>query len=132
MDADAEFDALAWRDLGVALSPSPVGLRWRNSPRRRRLRNSTIAPSPVRLTTRPWCTAMRMDQSASERPKPRQNPVLVCARKTRVADDIGHKDRHQFLGLARALAAGGVWFSLPLLLLVNFIPKDRSTTTFGY
>ena len=65
------------------------------------LRNSTIAPSPVRLTT---LTVVhgdgRIDQVASERPQPRQNPVLVGSRKPRIADDVGHQDRGQFSGLA--------------------------------
>ena len=49
MDADAEFNALVGRDLGVALGHRPLDFT---------LRNSTIAPSPVRLTTRPWWTAI--------------------------------------------------------------------------
>ena len=35
----------------------------------------------------------RVDQVASERPQPRQNPVLVGSGKPRIADDIGHQDR---------------------------------------
>ena len=41
----------------------------------------------------------RIDQVASERPQPRQNPVLVGSGKPRIADDIGHQDRGQFPGL---------------------------------
>jgi hypothetical protein len=32
----------------------------------------------------------RIDQVASERPQPRQNPVLIGSGKPRIADDVGH------------------------------------------
>ena len=65
------------------------------------LRNSTMLPSPVRLTMRPWCTAMvGIDQVAAQRPQPRQNSVLVGSGKPRVADHVGHQDRGQFSGFA--------------------------------
>ena len=41
-----------------------------------------------------------IDQVASERPQPRQNPVLVGSGQPRIADDVGHQDRSQFSGLA--------------------------------
>ena len=44
----------------------------------------------------------RIDQVASERPQPRQNPVLVGSRKPRIADDVRHQDRRQFSGLAHS------------------------------
>src|SRR5271165_5231741 len=42
----------------------------------------------------------RIDQVASERPQPRQNPVLVGPGKPRIADNVGHQDRGQFSGFA--------------------------------
>ena len=70
------------------------------------LRNSTIAPSPVRLTTRPWWTAMvGIDQVAAERPQPRQNPVLVGSGKPRIADDVGHQDRRELSSFAHGANA---------------------------
>ena len=41
-----------------------------------------------------------INQVASERPQPRQNPVLVGSGEPRIADDTGHQDRGQFSGLA--------------------------------
>jgi hypothetical protein len=35
----------------------------------------------------------RVDEIASERPEPRQDSVLVSARKPRIADDIRCQDR---------------------------------------
>jgi hypothetical protein len=32
----------------------------------------------------------RIDQIASERPQPRQNPVLVGSGEPQIADDVGH------------------------------------------
>jgi hypothetical protein len=40
-----------------------------------------------------------IDQVASERPQPRQNPVLVGAGKPRIAGDVGHQDRRELSGL---------------------------------
>jgi hypothetical protein len=55
------------------------------------LRNSTIAPSPVALDDAAVVHGDgRIDQVASERPQPRQNPILVRSGKPRIADDIGH------------------------------------------
>ena len=68
----------------------------------RKVRNSTMPPSPVRLTTRDG----RIDQVASERLEPRQNPVLVGSRKPRIADDVGHQDRGQFAGFAHRAPLG--------------------------
>jgi hypothetical protein len=65
------------------------------------LRNSTIAPSPVRLTTWPLCTAMVGSiRSLRSARSPRQNPVLVGSGQQRIADHVGHQDRGQFSGLA--------------------------------
>ena len=66
------------------------------------LRNSTMLPSPVRLSDGAHgCHGDgRIDQIAPERPQPRQNPVFVGSGQPRIADDIGHQDRGQFSRLA--------------------------------
>jgi hypothetical protein len=44
----------------------------------------------------------RINKVASERPQPRQNPVLVGSRKPRIADDVGHQDRGELPSLAHS------------------------------
>ena len=46
-----------------------------------------------------------IDQIATERPEPRQNPVLVRPGEPRIADDVGHQDRGEFSGLAHGAEA---------------------------
>ena len=64
------------------------------------LRNSTSAPSPVRLTTRPLCTAIvgstRSLRSARSRASVRSSS---SAGQPAVADNIRRKDRREFPGL---------------------------------
>jgi hypothetical protein len=47
----------------------------------------------------------RVDQIASERPQPRQNPVLVGSGKPRKSDDVGYQDRREFPCLAHGASA---------------------------
>ena len=47
----------------------------------------------------------RIDQVASERPQPRQNPVLVGSGKPRIADHVGHQDRRELSSLAHGANA---------------------------
>ena len=42
----------------------------------------------------------RINEVASERPQPRQNPVLIGSGKPRVADNVGHQGRGEFSRLA--------------------------------
>ena len=100
MDADPKFDALVGRDLSVALDHRPLDFngavhRVDDTPE---LDDCAVAgalddPAVVHGDG-------RIDQVASERPQPRQNPVLVGSGKPRIADDVGHQDRRQFSGLA--------------------------------
>ena len=100
MDADPKFDALVRRDPSVALDHRPLDFNGAvhcvdDTPE---LDNCAIAgalddPAVVHGDG-------RIDQVASERPQPRQNPVLVGSGKPRIADDVGHQDRGQFSGLA--------------------------------
>ena len=53
MDADPKFDALVRRDPSVALEHRPLDF---NGAVHRVDDAATMLPSPVRLTTRPWCT----------------------------------------------------------------------------
>ena len=63
------------------------------------LRNSTMAPSPVRLTTRPlWTAIVRVNQIAAERPQPRQYPILIGASEPAVSDHVRHQNRCELPG----------------------------------
>jgi hypothetical protein len=56
-----------------------------------------IEPSPVRLTTRPLCTAIVGSMRfAAERPEAGKCTVFVCAGQTAESDDVGGKDRSEF------------------------------------
>src|ERR1700729_3608739 len=115
MDADPKFNALVGRDLCVALDHSPLDFNGAingvdDAPE---LDNCAIAgalddPAVVHGDG-------RIDQVASERPQPRQNPVLVGSGKPRIADDVGHQDRRDLSSLAhgasaeaRSLVTGGM------------------------
>ena len=43
-----------------------------------------------------------IDQIASEPPKTRKSPILVCAGEPAVADHVGDQDRRDFPGLAHS------------------------------
>jgi hypothetical protein len=65
------------------------------------LRNSTTAPSPVRLDDAPVMhREYGIDQVAPQRPQPSEDAILVRASKPGVADDVGYQDRREFPGLA--------------------------------
>jgi hypothetical protein len=90
MDADAELDAPVGRDLGVALGHCPLDF------------NGKIhcIDNAAELDDCPVAGALddpavmhrdgRINEVASERPQPRQNPVLVGSGQPRIADDVGH------------------------------------------
>ena len=89
MNANPELDALLGRHAGVALDESGC----RSTAQRTAsttLRNSMIEPSPVRLTTRPWCTEMigsiRSLRSVRSRASVRSSsaPVALRSRSGRV------------------------------------------------
>ena len=81
MDADPKFDALVRRDLSVALDHRPLDFNGAvhcvdDTPE---LDNCAIAGA---LDDAPMVDRDgRIDQVASERPQPRQNPVLVGSGK---------------------------------------------------
>ena len=45
-----------------------------------------------------------VNQIAAERPQPRQNPILVCPSKPRIADHVGHHYRRELSSLAHGAA----------------------------
>jgi hypothetical protein len=107
MDADPKFDALVRRDPSVALDHRPLDFNGAvhcvdDTPE---LDNCAVAgalddPAVVHGDG-------RIDQVASERPQPRQNPVLVGSGEPRVADNVGHQDRGQFSRLAHGVVRRG-------------------------
>ena len=71
------------------------------------LRNSTSAPSPVRLTTRPVMHGDgRVDEVAAQRPEPRERALLVRAGEPAVADHVGGEDRGKLPGFGHGVASG--------------------------
>jgi hypothetical protein len=50
----------------------------------------------------------RIDQVAAQRPKPRQNAILVRSREPAIADDIRDQNRRNFPGLAHGAPSGSV------------------------
>ena len=96
----AKFDALVRRDLSVALDHRPLDFNGAVHcvDDAAELDNCAVAGA---LDDAPVVDRDgRIDQVASERPQPRQNPVLVGSGKPRIADDVGHQDRGEFSGLA--------------------------------
>ena len=96
MDADPKFDALVRRDPSVALDHRPLDF------------NGAVhcVDDAAELDDAAVARALddasmvdrdgRVDQVASERSQPRQNPVLVGSGKPRIADHVGHQDRRDF------------------------------------
>ena len=100
MDADPKFDALVRRDPSVALDHRPLDFNGAVHcvDDAAELDNAAVAGAlddPAMMHG-----DGRVDQIAAQRPKPSENPVLVRARKPRVADHVGHKDRRQLSGFA--------------------------------
>ena len=59
-----------------------------------------MLPSPVRLTMRPWWSAMVGSmRSLRSALKPRQGAVLVRPSESAVSDDVGNQDRRELPGL---------------------------------
>jgi hypothetical protein len=67
------------------------------------LRNSTAAPSPVRLTP----AMMQSDEIATQRLQPRERTILVDTRQPAVSDDIRHQDCRELSGVARCASRSG-------------------------
>ena len=95
MDADPKFDALVGRDPSVALDHRSLDFngavhRVDDTPE---LDNCAVAGALDDASVVHGDGGI--DQVASERPQPRQNPVLVGSREPRIADDVGHQDRRE-------------------------------------
>ena len=99
VDADPKFDALVRRDSSVALDHRPLDFNGavHGVYDAAELDDAAVAGA---LDDAPMVDRDgRIDQVASERPQPRQNPVLVGSGKPRIADDVGHQDRRDFARL---------------------------------
>ena len=100
MDADPKLDALVGRDPGVALDHRPLHF------------NGAVhcVDDTAELDDAAVAGALddaavmhgdgRIDQVAAQRPKARQNSILVRTGEPRIADDVGHQDRREFSSLA--------------------------------
>jgi hypothetical protein len=108
MNADAEFDALIGRDLGVALDHRPLDF----DRAVHRVDDTTEFNDAAVASALDDAAVMhrdgRVDQVASKGPKPCENAIFVRTSKAGVADDVGHQDRGQLPGLAHdAIADAG-------------------------
>src|SRR5262245_22724777 len=105
MNANAEFDALVWRDLSVTRNHRPLDFDGaiHRIDDAAELDNCTVASAFDDAAM--MHGDGRVDQVAPERAQPRQNAVLVGSGKARVADDIGHQDRRELPGLAHGASA---------------------------
>jgi hypothetical protein len=105
MNADAEFDALVWRDLGIALDHRPLDFdgavhRVDNAAE---FDDAAVARSlddPAVMHGDGW-----VDQVAAQRPEPYKDAIPVRARKSGIADDVSDQDRGQFPRLAHGANA---------------------------
>jgi hypothetical protein len=105
MDANPIFDALVGRDPSVALAHRSLDFNGAvhcvdDTPK---LDNCTIARA-LDDTTAVYGDG-RIDQVASGRPQPRQNPVLVGSGEPRIADDVGHQNCRELSSLAHGASA---------------------------
>src|SRR6516165_399246 len=105
MNADAELDALVWRDLGVALDHRPLDFdgavhriddaaEFNDAAVARALDDAAMMHGDGRV-----------DQVAPKGPKPCEDTIFIRASKPGVADDVGHQDRREFPGLAHGTSA---------------------------
>ena len=95
MDADPKFDALVRRDPSVALDHRPLDFNGAVHcvDDAAELDDAAVAGA---LDDAPMVHGDgRIDQVASERPQPRQNPVLVGPSEPRIADHVGYQDRRE-------------------------------------
>jgi hypothetical protein len=106
MDADPKLDALLGRQARVALDHA--GLHFNSAADRvydaAKLNDRAVASAldDVAVMHRDG----RVDQIAAERPKPRQNAVLVDAGQPAIANDICNQDRREFSTLAHWRPSG--------------------------
>jgi len=100
MDADPKFDAVIRRDPSVAFDHRPLDFNGAvhcvdNTPELDNCAVPGALDDPAMMHG-----DGRIDQVASERPEPGENPVLIGSGQSRIADHVGHQDRNQFPGLA--------------------------------
>ena len=105
MDADPKFDALVGRDLGVPLDHRPLEFN------RAVHRVDDAAEFDDAAVARALDDAAvmhcdgRVEQVAAKGPKAGEDSILVRTRKPRVADNVGHQDRHELSALAHGASA---------------------------
>ena len=105
MDADPELDATLRRQSGVALDHAVLHLDRATD----RVDHAAEFDQCSVAGALDDATVMhgdrRVDEIASQRPKTRERPLLVRARQTAVAHDVGCQDRGKFpaLGHSRQL-----------------------------
>ena len=93
MNADAEFDPPVFGHTGVALGMA-VWISRAQRTASTTLRNSTISPSPVRLTTRPLRAAMVGSRRSLRNDLSRASvPSSSTPASSAIADHIGREDR---------------------------------------
>ena len=100
MNADAKFDAALRQQTGVMLDHA-VCTSTAQRTASTTLRNSTMLPSPVRLTVAVMGGDGGVHEIAAQAAQTRERPLLVRAGEPAIADDVGDPDRRELPGLAR-------------------------------
>jgi hypothetical protein len=106
MNADPKFDALVWREAGVALNQAVLNLN------RAAHGVDDAAEFDEVAVARPLDDAAMMgrdrgiDQIAAQPPQPRQRAILVRASEPAVADDVRDQNRCYFPGVANGASSG--------------------------
>ena len=130
MNADAEFDALVWRDLGVAFDHRPLNFDGAAD----RIDDTAEFDDAAVASALDDAAVMdgdgRVDQIAPKGPKPCEDAIFVRASKPAVADDVGYQDRRQLPGLTQGASQFGP--SRRSLRAASAKPlKQLSLTCFG-
>ena len=102
MNADPEFDAALRRQAGVALDEAVLHLdrAAHGVDHAAEFDEAAVAGALDHATM--MHGDGRIDQVAAQRPKARQDAILVRSREPAVADDIGDQDRRDLPGLAHS------------------------------
>jgi hypothetical protein len=106
MNADAEFDALVGRDLGVALGHRPLDFNSKIHCVDDAAEFDNCAVSSALDDAPVMHGDCGIDQVAPKGAEPSENSILVRARKPRVANNVGYQDRCKLTSLAHRAPSG--------------------------
>ena len=106
MNADAELDAALGRQAGVALDHAVLHLDGATH----RIDHASELDEAAVAGALHHAAVMGgdrgIDQIAAQRPEPRERAILIRARQSAIADDVGRQDRGNLPGLAHGAPLG--------------------------